>query len=82
MFSYGQPMSVIRSSWKRVTHFVEPQCLGIRLEGFVIVPVAFLNETKDMPAYVGHEIELDPLFDEVDALVSSSHMCEHEALHT
>ncbi len=64
-----------------VTHFVEPQCLGIRLESFVIVPVALLNEPKDMPAYVGREIELDPLFDEVDAFVSSSHVCEHETLH-
>jgi hypothetical protein len=31
---------------------------------------------------VGREIELDTLFDEIDALFSPSHMCDYEALHT
>ena len=35
-----------------------------------------------MPAYVGHEIELDSLLDEIDAFFPLSHMGEYEALHT
>lgn len=67
-------------NWRR-RHLVEAEGLGVRLERLLVFFLGLLDETKDMPDDVRHEVEPDTLFYEIDALLALAHVREDEALH-
>jgi len=64
-----------------MSYFIEPQGLRVALQCFFIVSIGFVNEAKDVPAYVRRQIQPHPFADEVNAFIFAAHVCQNETFH-
>jgi hypothetical protein len=67
----------LHTSWvghQKFTHLVKPQCLRVRLEGLLVVLLAFLNEAEDMPTDMGCQIEAHTLLNQLKSFLAFAHV--------
>ena len=64
-----------------MANLVKAQCLTIRFQGFLIVFLALLYETEDMPADMRRQVEPDTLLDEFQTFFPLAHVGEDQPFH-